>query len=213
MIDTTTSFRSQPAGSNKKKSAMMIVVIVVILALIGGYFMFRQTGNTDKIEEPVAGKTSSTPTPTKKPEIDKKSVKIQVLNGTGTPGQAASAVEALTKAGYEADNIKTGNAEDFDNSNTSISAKEGFEDVASDIKEALKGTFTDVLIELSEIDKDGEFDIVVITGGKKFEEDTPTPSIKPTIASLSPTPEATTATPTLSPSPSPTPTPTPIPTP
>src|SRR5437763_8547251 len=54
-------------------------------------------------------------------------LKIQVQNGTGTPGQAGTAVEAIKKAGYNSDNIKTANATNFNNSSTTISAKAGFE--------------------------------------------------------------------------------------
>src|SRR3989338_1076966 len=209
MIDSSSSYSIQPEAGNKKKTTMIIVVIIIILALVGGYFIFRPTQNKDKSGTPVVEKTSPTPTPTEKPKINKESVKIQVLNGTGTPGQAGIAVEALTKAGYKAENIKTGNAEEFDNTTTTISAKKGFEDVAIDIKDSLKSTFDDVKVDSTELDGDSEFDIVVTTGGKIFEETTSTPTPKPTLSSSSPTPASTseTPTPTLTPTLTPTPTP------
>ena len=209
MIDPTSSYSIQPEGSKKKKAPMIIVVIIIILALVGGYFMFRPTEEKDKSETAVVEKTSPTPTPTEKPKIDKESVNIQVLNGTGTPGQAGIAVEALTKAGYNADNIKTGNAEEFDQTNTSVAYKEGFKDAADDIKSALDSLFAEIEIDKMLLDKDNEFDIVVTTGGKIFEEATSTPTPNPTVSSVSPTPTSTTVTPTLTPTLTTTPTPTP----
>ena len=209
MLDSTSSYSIQPEGSNKKKMPMVIVTLIIILALIGGYFMFRPSEEKDKSDTPVVEKTSPTPTPTEKPKIAKEYVKIQVLNGTGTPGQAGTAVEALTKAGYNADNIETGNAEEFDQTNTSVAYKEGFKDAADDIKSALDSLFAEIEIDKMLLDKDNEFDIVVTTGGKIFEEATSTPTPNPTVSSVSPTPTSTTVTPTLTPTLTTTPTPTP----
>ena len=127
-----------------------------------------------------------------------------MLNGTGTPGQAGTAVKALEESGYDPDNIKTANAEEFDNTVTTIAAREGFEDIASDINNSLKTVFDKIRIESTQLDADSEFDIIVTTGGKIFEEATPTASKDVT---PSPTTEATdtTPTPTLTSTPTPTP--------
>ena len=211
MIDSSSSYSVQTELSNKKKSPIIIIVVILILVLIGAYFLFRPSEEKDKPDTTFTKKTSPTPspTPTEKPKIDKEYVKIQVINGTGTPGQAASAVELLTKAGYNPDNIETGNAEEFDQTNTTVAYKEGFKAEADDIKETLKSTFAKILIESTLLDKDNEFDVVVTTGGKIFEEATSTPSPNPTISSISPTPTSTTPTTTLTPSPTPSLTPTP----
>lgn len=206
MIDSSPSYSIQPEAGNKKKNPMIIVVIIIILVLVGGFFIFQSTQKKDKSATPVVGKTSPTPTPTEKPKINKESVKIQVLNGTGTPGQAGTAVEALTKAGYKADNIKTGNADEFDQTATAVAYKDGFKDTADDIKEALKTSFDNISIESTQLDKDNEFDIVITTGGKIFAEATSTPTPKPTVSSSSPTPTITGGvTPTLTLTPTPTP--------
>ena len=196
MIDTISSYSNQQGGSKKKKMAI-IVFIVIVAAILGGIFLIRQPKKTDQTKAPVSENKEISPT--EKPKIDKNSVKVQVLNGTGTPGQAGTAVEALKKAGYNADNIKTANAEEFNNLVTTIMAKDGFDDIAIDIKDALNSTFDEIKIESTPLDKDSEFNIVITTGGKKFEEATPTPAIT---TSQSPTPSPTT---TLTPSPTPTP--------
>lgn len=201
MIDTISPYLDQRGGSKKKKITVMIGVVVVIAVFIGGMFMFRQPKKTNQTKVVVVEKKE--PSPTEKPKIDKKSVKIQVLNGTGTPGQAGIAVEALKKVEYNPDNIKTANAEEFNNTVTIITARTGFEDVANDVKDALKTAFDEIEIDSTHLDKDNEFDIVVTTGGKIFEEVTPTISI-----TSSPTQSPTTTT-TLTPSPTSNPTPTP----
>ena len=185
-----------------KSFTPIIVAIIIILVLIVGFFIFlqSQTSNQSKITPtPI-----QEPTPTKKPEIDREKVKIQVLNGTGTPGQAGTAVEALTKAGYIGDNIKSANAGEFDTIETTISAKKGFEEVANDVKEILKETFNDAKVDPNILPELSEFDIVITTGGKKFEEETkPSTTPNPTISSnISPSPSPTTS-PTSTPTPTP----------
>jgi len=202
MIDTTLPYSNQQGGSKKNKITI-IVFVVIVAAILGGIFLLRQSKRMDQTKVTVA--ENKEPSPTEKPKIDKKSVKIQVLNGTGTPGQAGIAVEVLKKAEYNPDNIKTANADEFNNTITTISVKEGFDDIASDVEETLKTTFDEIKIDSTLLDKDSEFDIVITAGGKKFEEPTATPSQSPT---PEPTTEATTTpTPTLTPTSSPTPTP------
>ncbi len=215
MVDPISLGLNQQRRSKKKKTVIIIGIVFLVAALVGGIRMLRQPKKTDQTK--VAVIEEKEPSPTEKPKIDKESVKIQVLNGTGTPGQAGTVVEALKKAGYNSDNIEAANADDFNNTATTITAKEGFDDIASDIKDALKATFDEIEIDSSNLDEDSEFDIIVTTGGKKFEEATPTtpitspanPSVSPT---LSPTQNPTTTT-TLTPSPTSSPSPTPTPTP
>lgn len=176
-----------PAENKKSKLPLVIVIVIVALAL-GWWFFFRQSGANKTEETKITPTETQEPTPTEKPLPDKKTVKIQVLNGTGTPGQAGEAVKLLVDSGYETDNIKTGNADKYDHTTTTISFKEGFDRTADDVKTALKEKFDKIDIESTELDKDSEYDIVVTTGGKIFEEPTTTPS--PTSTST-PTPTPT----------------------
>ncbi|MFH0979561.1 MAG: LytR C-terminal domain-containing protein [Candidatus Roizmanbacteria bacterium] len=204
MIDPISYNPSEQPITMRKKNPSLIIMIIIILVLVSGFYIIKQSNKIKETKTTVA--ENKEPSPTEKPKIDKKSVKIQVLNGTGTPGQAGVAVEVLKKAGYNPDNIKTANADEFNNTITTIATKDGFADVASDIKDALKTTFDEIKIDSTLLDKDSEFDIVITTGGKKFEEATPTPTLNPT---SSPTSAATTptSTPTLTPTSTPTPTP------
>jgi hypothetical protein len=206
MIDTASLYTNQPARTRKNNLPIVIGAVIAIVVLVGGFIMFRQSKKTVPPKVVVVNKE---PSPTQMPKIDKSTVKIQVQNGTGTPGQAGTAVDALKKAGYNSDNIQTANAKDFTSTVTTITARTGFEGTANDIKTSLKGVFTDINIDPAKLDTTSTFDIVIVTGGKKFEEPTPTKSaVSPTSTSVSPT-ESPTATPTstLTPTSSPTPTP------
>jgi len=195
MEETAFSYPSQPKKSNK---TMLFVIVGILLAiLVGWFFMTQQPKNTDEVKDVTVEQKE--PTPTEKPKIEKSSVKIQVINGTGTPGQAGIVVKALEDAGYSTDNIKTGNAEEFDNSTTSITARDNFEEIVDNIKEVLKPTFEKVTVVSPNLESDSEFDIVIVTGGKTFEAVTPTTSVT---SAVSPTPSVTT-TPTLTPTPTP----------
>jgi len=185
MDDNLNTFPNLPKKNNK--APLIIIGVVLVAAVIGGYIMFNQPKKTEEKKEVVAEKNE--PTPTEKPKIEKSSVKIQVINGTGTPGQA----------GYSADNIKTGNAEEFDNKVTTIEAKINFEEIVSNMKDELKSTFDEITVKSTNLDEDSEFDVVIVTGGKIFVTATPTKSASPT-GSPTPSPTSqstTTPTPTV----------------
>lgn len=180
---------------SKKPVTALVVSLIVLAALIGGFFLMKQPKQVEEKKDVVVEEKG--PSPTEKPKIEKSTVKIQVVNGTGTPGQAGVVVKALEEAGYSTENIKTGNAEKFDNTTTSITARDNFEEIVNDIKATLGSTFDKITVVSPNLDADSEFDIVIVTGGKIFEETTPTASV--------------TEEPTLSPTTTPTSTPTPTP--
>jgi len=197
MEESVFPYSSQPKKSNK--TMLFIIVAVLLSALIGWFFITQQPKKTVEVKDVVVEKKE--PSPTEKPKIDKKTVKIQVQNGTGTPGQAGLVVKALTDAGYSSDNIKTSNAEKFDNSTNSITARDNFEEIVNDIKTVLGSTFSKITVVSPNLDTASDFDIVVVTGGKIFEAVTVTPTTSVT-SSITPTPSLTTtptSTPTLTP--------------
>lgn len=197
MGETTFPYPSQQNKSKKTKQTIIIGIVVLVAVLIGLLLFMQQSKKTNENKPTVVEKTE--PSPTEKPKIEKATVKIQVLNGTGTPGQAGLAVKALEDAGYSTDNIKSSNAEKYDNLSTRITARVGYEEIVNDIKDILQPTFDEVTIDSSNLDTDSEFDVVVVTGGKILETESPTPS--PTTA-----PDSTPSpTPSLTPSPTPTP--------
>ena len=196
MEETTFSFSGQPPKRNKMLPNI-IVVVVLLIAIVGSYLIINKTKKSELKKDVVVEEKKTTPT--EKPKIEKSSVKIQVINGTGTPGQAGVVVKALEEAGYSLDNIKTGNAEEFNNSATTIEARENFEEIVKDIESELESTFDKITVKSSNLDKDSDFDVIIVTGGKIFETVTPTTLVT---GSVSSTPGVTT-TPTLTPIPIP----------
>lgn len=179
---------------NSSKTVWTVIFGLIILAVvIGGVVMSRSPKKVEEKKDVIPTVTQA-PSPTDKPKIDKKSVKIKVENGTGTPGQAGVVVKALEEAGYSTDNIKTGNASEYDQTETTITSKENYEEIVTSIKDALKDTFEDITEGATNLKDDNEFDIVIVTGGKLFEaESTPTTTPSATLApsatgSPSPTP-------------------------
>ena len=192
MIDTTAPYTSQPIKPKNKNKTIVIVVLLAVFVVAGIFIYGQVKKNEQKKALPTPTKE---PTPTEKPEIDKKLVKIRVLNGTGTPGQAGEVAKILKEEGYGEENITTGNADEFGQKTTTITSRSGFEEVAENIKTALEEKFDKVEIESSPLEEESEYDIVIITGGKKYEEPTTSPS-----------PTSTTPTETVTPINTPTPT-------
>ncbi|VVA43790.1 conserved hypothetical protein [Candidatus Roizmanbacteria bacterium] len=180
-----TAFQYPSQQKKNKVVPMLVVGCVLLVAVIISFMIIRQPKKPEEKKEAVVVETK-TPSPTSRPMIDKKTVKIQVQNGTGTPGQAGIVVKALEDTGYATENIKTGNAEKYDNLITSITAKDGYDEIVIDIKDSLKSTFEKITVVSPNLDKDSEFDIVIVTGGKIFEEPTPTATSS---AAVSPTPK------------------------
>ena len=179
-----------PTQSPKKNNLtpMLVVGGVLLVAVVISFLIIRQPKKVEEKKEPVVVENTS-PSPTEVPKIDKKTVKIQVQNGTGTPGQAGLVVKALESAGFLADNIKTGNAETYDNKTTLITTKESFAQIIPDIEDSLKSTFDKFAVGSPNLGSTIEFDVVIVTGGKIFESPTsaPTSTSTPTLT-VTPTP-------------------------
>ena len=180
-------YPTQPPKKNNL-TPMLVVGGVLIVAVVISFLIIRQPKKVEEKKEPVVVENTS-PSPTEVPKIDKKTVKIQVQNGTGTPGQAGLVVKALESAGFLADNIKTGNAETYDNKTTLITTKESFAQIIPDIEDSLKSTFDKFAVGSPNLGSTIEFDVVIVTGGKIFESPTsaPTSTSTPTLT-VTPTP-------------------------
>ena len=175
MEETIAPYQNPQFKKSKVNGTVWVVLFAIAVILIGGFVLSRQQKKVPEAKKDVVVEKKE-PSPTAKPKIEKSSVKIQVVNGTGTPGQAGIVVKVLEGAGYSADNIKTDNAEKFTTLTTTITARTDFEEIVNDIKDVLKPTFEEVTVDSSNLNTDSEFDIVIVTGGKLFEVVTATPS-------------------------------------
>ena len=186
MEETIAPYQNPQFKKSKVNGTVWVVLFAIAVIVIGGFVLSRQQKKVPEAKKDVVVEKKE-PSPTAKPKIEKSSVKIQVVNGTGTPGQAAIVVKALEGTGYSADTIKTDNAEKFTTLTTTITARTDFEEIVNDIKDVLKPTFEEITVDSSNLNTDSEFDIVIVTSGKLFEAITATSSATVTPSS-SPSP-------------------------
>ena len=148
-------------------------VLFFVLSFVGSFLLFtlltrspigfnmRFSGLQPK--PTVAPTVVPTPTAVPTPEIKKDTLKIKVLNGSGTAGKASAVKAVLKDAGFT--DIVTGNADTFDFTSTEVAVKKGKEylfpimkTVLSDYTSSIKQT---VLDDKSDAD-------IVITFGTDF---------------------------------------------
>lgn len=155
-------------SKRKKGPGKGFFLLLLVIALIAaGVTLFalgivkRPTTQPAK-EVSMKNPPTQTPTPTVEP-VAKADLSIQVLNGTGTVGQAGKVESALADIEYE--NVETGNAEDTNMTETTIvySSRVSQEQL-DEIETTLKELFETVTTEKAATDP--EFDIVITTGGE-----------------------------------------------
>mgnify|MGYP001581550184 CR=1 FL=1 len=193
-------------GQTKPKNRSIagpLVAVLVLLLLVGGIFFFMKSrsGETEASPEPtlLIGEptiTEQSPSPT--PSVNKTAIKIKILNGTGTSGEAGLLKDKLVAVGYSS--VESGNASRQDYTDTQVSFdSEVPQTVQDEIISVLKNTYKGV----KEAGGVGAgFNIEIITGlrigmtAKPSATATPKASGSPTV---SPSPTKT-ASPTPSPS-------------
>jgi hypothetical protein len=188
-----------PAKKGKKKIVWVLfgIVFIAIAVLVGFYIMGN--GNEEPTPTPtpyVSGfedETSATPTPA--PEVDKSEVSIEILNGTGIPGEAGFLQTKLKALGYT--KIETGNADKQDNEITQVTFSTSLsKTVVDEIMTELESIYEDVNDRTSST---LSVDVQIVTGLRKGA--TPKASATPKVsATATPSPTATpTPTPTATP--------------
>ncbi len=103
-----------------------------------------------------------TPTPTLSPTpaVDRKEVRIKVLNGSGIKGKASDVKDVLTAKGYV--EILTGNADAFDYAQTELQVTEEASESAKILVDDLKDSVSSP--KLTELKKNTAADIIIIVG-------------------------------------------------
>jgi LytR cell envelope-related transcriptional attenuator len=137
-------FQGQPSyvakSSNKKR--LVVVFLVVFLLVIAGLGALYLLGSTTKkaakpaTTMPLPTEVMSTPTPeatssaklsvtptatSSASAIDPATLKVSVLNGSGTPGAAGKIATALKTAGFT--NVTTGNAKEYTYKGLTVTVK------------------------------------------------------------------------------------------
>lgn len=190
-------FPAPSTESSDKKSGFIKWIIagvgVVAIIIIGVFFVMRSPSDdssNDTNDSADAGgdvlstfptlESAETPqptaTPTPKP-VDKAEIKIEILNGTGTPGDAGFVSKELVAIDFDADNIEAANADDQEETTTTITySRELPQSLIDEIVEALTTSFGKIKTRKGTVS--GDFDIRILTGpkeGEKMEKETATP--------------------------------------
>lgn len=168
-LSDNSPINSEEKMTDDKNSLVHIIVATVSLVAFFISLFFILLGfdiipnpfknfTKNKTIQPVAIPSIS-PSPTPLP-IDKSTIKIQILNGSGISGQARVTSNALTPLGYS--DITTGNADESTASATIIIYKKTVpKTIVDEISDALKKIFSTVNTEET---IQSDFDISIITG-------------------------------------------------
>ena len=160
-------------GQGFFKIFLIILTVLSLLAVIAGGFYLYQKNLSNKTVKPeetkeaivtITPSTAPTVTPTAT-TVDYSKYSLQILNGSGVPGEAGKAKELLVN--YSFKSVATGNASSYDSEKTVISLKENIPDqVFSDISKTLNSTY-DVESSKEVLNDSSNYDIVVTVGVRK----------------------------------------------
>lgn len=144
--------------ANVDKSKMAISTLKGTTPMIGGvsYFVYSEAQNADLLATIRGGDVQSGNTATAQAELDKKAVKIQVLNGTTKTGLAASYAAEIKKNGFT-NTISTGNGSKLSKSKIILNG------VDSALVSSIKEEFGIENVVIND-QKTGDFDIIVMLG-------------------------------------------------
>lgn len=159
---------SMPSIGIQKRD--VVIFVFSFLFSFGAIFLFPKFGalfndvaqkaNAPQPTATVTEKPKPTATPT--PSIDRKTVNIKILNGSGTKGLAGEVKSLLQEKGYT--EIITANAQSFDVEKTTVEAKKDKQDAALVFIQDMAENITFTKNEITELDEDDSADIVVTLG-------------------------------------------------
>ncbi len=206
---TRVGFPQAPEKKQGRGKIIFVILAVLALVAVGAWLVFGNGGEEETASNestPTTSITRSSPTPTQV-EVNRKDIKLQILNGTGITAAAGDLRDKLTKLGYS--EFTVGNASNQDYKNAEVTfTPDVAEEVKEEITDELKDLYQDVDVKSGSV---GDFDIRIATGYPKGY--TATPSVKPTVkptGTVTPSPKPTTgATTTVTPTATTTVTPTP----
>lgn len=157
---------------NKKGKIILLCLIVLLLvALAAGTILNSKKdklsfmNRNNKPRETVVLSPTQAPTPTPVPaEVDKKTLKIEVQNGTGESGVAGKMKNLLVEKGYEG-TIETGNADNYDYTETVLKIKKTKIGIQKELETDLSEDYS-LSKSVETLEDDSDYDVVIVVGAE-----------------------------------------------
>lgn len=150
---------------SKRRPIIIWAIILVVASLVAGGIIFAVSGRAGSF---LPSSPPSTPTPTSSPtptpdltRLDRSTLKVQVLNGSGVVGAAGTMKDILEEKGYTVDN--TGNADNYDYETTQILVKPEKEAFIAFLTEDLKESYSLGTSEAT-LEENVPYDVRIIVG-------------------------------------------------
>lgn len=146
----------------------ILIVILAAALTVAGFAVYNAVFKKSPPETP--GQTENTPpastapTATPIPPANRSDLKLQVLNGSGSPGVAAEVKTHLESLGYQ--DVATGNADSYDYKNTEISIKDSKKAYLDQLISDLKSKYP-LSEESATVSADTAFDAVIVVGSAR----------------------------------------------
>lgn len=156
----------------EKTNYLWIIIPTALLvgALVGGLITYFSGISKLDVPEPTASPiatvepvVSSTPKPETKTDVKRETIKLQVLNGSGTSGLAGKAKTYLEGLGYVG--VVAGNAPSSDFEETAIAVKDTKKEFLETVKADLSKNYQ-VAKETEVLSASSKYDFVITLGRK-----------------------------------------------
>ena len=159
------------------KVFLIILTILSLVAVIAGgiYYYQKNIAGNDNNEvtneaAPTVADVSPSPVPTETPaseesKVDYTKYTLQILNGSGIPGEAGKAKDLLNDLDFKS--VVTANADNYDYKDTVVSLKDGVSDqVFAEVKKLLGSTYT-LESKAESASTSSKYDVIVTVGTRK----------------------------------------------
>lgn len=179
--DTSKEVEKGSSRVNVKAVIVILLLFAGVAAITGGAFYYKtkvaSTGNKNETvtETPVATTAATTtalsptsnPTPTVSNvgKVDYTKLTLNILNGTGIPGEAGKIADLIKSLKFKS--VKSGNADSFDYTVTTIKVKKDLSSKIFDDINALISNQYSAKISDTPLDATSAYDVVIIVGPKK----------------------------------------------
>lgn len=155
-------YTEKTGGRGKGIAILFFILLLIAATALGLYFLGRNSQSGSSIATPTQSPTTPPkPTATPTPVLDRKELRVSVLNGSGVPGAANNISSVLRELGYVVG--ATANADKFTYTGVTIQVSEDKKEYADLLKKDLEEKASASAITAT-VSADLNTDAVVIVG-------------------------------------------------